>query len=165
MGLGNTIVRAIYLATVVCATLLALAIAAGLLYSILGAERPAISLLKDLASSAAMLALYVYPGIRALRRRRAIGAVIAAELVRERPIVAGIVTLAGGFGHLCFAILLTATIDIALAPQWPDDVGGPFALFFFSTLASYLIALLCGEFVLVGSGESDAARASRSASL
>jgi hypothetical protein len=165
MGLVNTFVRAIYLATVVCATLLALSIATGLLYLISGAERPAISLLKDVASAAAMLALYVYPGIRALRRRWAMGTVILVDLVRERPIVAGLVTLAGGFGHLCFAILLTATIDIALAPEWPDDIGGPFALFFFSTLFWYVIALLCGEFVLVGSGESDAARASRSASL
>ena len=75
-----------------------------------------------------------------------------------------VVTLFGGFGHFCFVITMNAAIGIALAPEWPEEakkIAGPLLL----GLLSYFIALSCGELALVGNGESDKARASRSAAL
>jgi hypothetical protein len=89
------------------------------------------------------------------------GTVIPPELVHERPVVASLVTLAGGFGHFFFVISMSAAIDIAFLPEWPEDTGGPMAFVVSLALLSYLVALLCGELALVGDGVSDAARASR----
>ncbi len=59
---------------------------------------------------------------------------------------------------------MSMAIGIALAPEWPEEakkILGPLMV----ALASYFIALWCGESALVGNGESDKARASRSAAL
>jgi hypothetical protein len=106
--------------------------------------------------------LFVLPGARAVRRVFANGTVIPPELVHERPVVAKVVTLAGGIGHFFFVISMSAGFDVTLEPARADDVGGQIAFAFMLTLLFYVIALLCGELALVGDGESDAARATRS---
>jgi hypothetical protein len=108
------------------------------------------------------ICLLLIPAVRAIRRRIVSGTVIPAELVRERPVVTQVVTLAGVVGHFFTAIFVSVAVDIALAPEKGEDVGGPMVFVFVLALLSYLIALLCGELALVGDGESDAARELRS---
>lgn len=103
------------------------------------------------------------PALRAIWRRIATGTVIPAALVGERPVIAFIVTLAGVIAFFLKALVATAAIDIALAPEWPDEAG-KIATFALAAMIFDLIALLCGELALVGDGRSDAARASKSAS-
>ena len=78
--------------------------------------------------------------------------------MHERPVVAWVVTLAGGLGHFFFVISMSAVFEIALEPERAEDVGGQIAFAFILTLLFYVIALLCGELALVGDGKSDAAR-------
>ena len=73
--------------------------------------------------------------------------------------------LPAGLGHFFFVISMSAVFDISLEPEGPEDVGGPIAFAFMLTLLLYVIALLCGELALVGDGESDAARATRSSPI
>ena len=103
------------------------------------------------------------PALHALWRRIATGTVIPADLVGERPVVAFIVTLAGVIAVFFKAIVTIAAIQIALAPEWPDEAG-KIATFALAAMIFDLVALLCGELALVGDGRSDAARASKSAS-
>jgi hypothetical protein len=158
-GPGNLIVRANYLATVVFATCLALIPVASGLWD---AFRGLISDWPPIAMILLVTVLYLLPGVRALRRLFIHGTVIPPELVHERPVVAWVVSLAGGFGHFFFVIVAWAVIDMAARPEWPDGVGGPMAFFFGIAMLSYLISLLCAELALVGDGVSDAARAARS---
>jgi hypothetical protein len=156
---GNLLVRANYLATVICGTMLAVLVAGFSLSPMIGSPtkswRVIISILLP------TIILYVLPGLRAFGRLIAHGTVIAPELVSERPIVSFVVTFVGAFGHFFFLITMAAGIGIALAPEWPEEakkIAGPM----FVALLSYLIALWCGELALVGNGESDQARATRS---
>jgi len=80
--------------------------------------------------------------------------------VGERPVVAFIVTLAGVIAFVIKALVATAAVDLALAPEWPDEAG-KIATFAMAAMFFDLIALLCGELALVGDGRSDAARASK----
>lgn len=89
---------------------------------------------------------------------------IRPELVSERPVVSFVVALFGGFGHFWFVITMWAAIDIALAPEWPEEAKKIAGLLMLGLL-SYFIALSCGELALAGSGASDKARASGSAAL
>jgi hypothetical protein len=145
-------VRANYLATVLFGPFLVLFIAAFMFRS-----SPAFG---EIILALPWLGLWVVPGARAIRRLVKRGALIPAELIRERPVVAGIVTVAGAFGHLWFVLRMSVAIDLALRPEWPDDVGGPMALIFGLAMLSYLIALLCGELALVGKGRPDPLRPS-----
>jgi hypothetical protein len=92
--------------------------------------------------------------MRAVWRLFANGTVIPPEHVSERPFVSSVVTLFGGFGHFFFVISMSAAIELALLPEWPDHVGGPLVFFFG-------LALPCGELALVGDGVSDKARSLR----
>ncbi len=160
MDVLGVFVRANYLATVVFAMLLALLVGGWSLASLPGAP----FMVASFGSAAWILAfvsLYLIPGGRALRRLFITGTLIRAELLHERPVVAGIATLASGLGHFFFTISMAAAIQIALAPEWPDEAG-KIAIFIVGAFFWYLIALLCGELVLVGNGESDAARGARS---
>lgn len=159
---GNLYVRASYLAVAICGPLIA-ALPAALevvaTFALRGKEWPHISVTYVL-----LFCLFLLPGLRAIRRLFRDGTVIRPELVSERPVVSFVVTLFGGFGHFFFVITLIGFIGIALAPEWPDEakkIAGPLLL----GLLSYFIALSCGEIALVGNGESDKARASRSAAL
>jgi hypothetical protein len=156
LSAGNLVVRANYLATAVFGMSLALFVIALTLPDLFD------SLARGSMSNALALFvsifLVVLPGARAIRRLIAIGTVIPPNLVSERPVVAWVVSLAGGAGHFFFVILMSAAIDIALLPEWPDDSGAPFVFVFYLASFSYLIALLCGELALVGDGVSDAAR-------
>jgi hypothetical protein len=158
---GNLIVRANYLATVVFGLALALAlfIIAATLADALSTS--ATGLMANALTLLVTTALFVLPGVRALRRLVISGTVIPPELVNERPVVAWVVSLAGGAGHFFFVILMSVAIDLALMPEWPDDIGGPLAFVSGLALLSYLIALLCAELALVGDGVSDAARRER----
>jgi len=157
MSPGNLIVRATYLATAVCASVLALPIAAGYLSNAFTAPS------KGSAALGFLVAVFlIIPAARAFRRLFANGTVIPPELVHERPVVAWVVTLAGGFGHFFFVISTSAIFEILLEPERGEDVGGPVAGAVMLTLLLYVIALLCGELALVGDGKSDAARALRS---
>jgi len=148
---GNAFVRANYLATAVFAPLL-VALPVGFLMSSQFGQPS-----KDWASLLLVVLfalLFVLPGWRAIRRLIAQGTVIPRELVSERRVVSFVVTLFGGFGHFWFLITMSAAIGIALAPEWPEEAGkivGPLAL----GLICYFIALWCGEWALVGNGESD----------
>ena len=159
---GNLYVRASYLAVAICAPIIA-AVPAALeviaTFALRGKEWPVISV-----TYVFLFCLFLFPGLRAIRRLFRDGAVIQPELVSERPVVSFVVTLFGGFGHFWFVITMSAAIGIALAPEWPEEakkIAGPLLL----GLLSYFIALMCGELALVGTGESDKARASRSAAL
>jgi len=156
---GNLIVRANYLATAVLGPFLALFVASYMLSGAFG--NPTKDWVTITATLLATMFLYVLPGVRAIRRVFANGTVISPELVHERPVVAGVVSLVGGLGHFFFVISMSVAIDIA-ASGWPEDAGGPIAFFFCLALLTYLIALLCGELALVGDGVSDRARALRS---
>jgi hypothetical protein len=158
-GPGNLIVRANYLATVVFATSLALFPVATGLWDVLSGRATSWT---TIATILLIALLYLLPGSRALHRVFSRGAVIPPGLIHERPVVAWVVTLAGGIGNLLFVVVMWAVIDIAASPEWPDDIGGPMAFFISLTMLAYLIALLCAELALVGDGVSDAARAARS---
>jgi hypothetical protein len=158
MSPGNLIVRATYLATAVCASVLALPIAAINLSNALTAPSNGSAALGFLLA----VSLLVLPAARAFRRLFANGTVIPPELVHERPVVAWVLTLSGAFGHFFFVISTSAIFQIVLEPERGDDAGGPVGGAFMLTLLLYVIALLCGELALVGDGESDAARATRS---
>jgi hypothetical protein len=153
---GNLLVRANYLATVVFGLALALFVVA---LSLSGAflTTPK-GLMTDVLTLLVTTVLFVLPCVRALRRLIGSGTVIPADLVSERRVVAWVVSLAGAAGHFFFVILMSVAIDLALLPEWPDDIGGPFAFIFSLSMLSYLIALLCGELALIGDGVSDAAR-------
>jgi hypothetical protein len=156
---GNLLVRAIYLATVIFGLTLVLFIAVfSLSDAFAGATRDWLTIISWLL---VMTILCVLPCVRALWRVFASGTVIPPELVNERPVVAWVVSLAGSAGHFFFVISMSAAIDLALLPEWPDDIGG-LGFVFGLALLSYLIALLCGELALVGNGVSDEARALRS---
>ena len=158
-SLGNLIVRATYLATAVCASVLALPIAVSALSDLLtGSPNGWTAILSFLSA----VLLFVLPAARAFRRLFANGTVIPPELVHERPVVARVVTLAGGLGHFFFVISTSAIFEIVLEPERGEDVGGPVAGAFMLTLLFYVIALLCGELALVGDGKSDASRGLRS---
>ena len=159
---GNAFVRANYLACVIFAQLL-VALPLGFVLSAIF-DRQA----TDWGSAATTIlfsvCFFVLPGIRALRRVFVNGTVISRELVSERPVVSFVVTLFGGFGHLLFLFTMAGAIGIALAPEWPEEgkkILGPLMV----GLAFYFIARWCGELALVGNGESDTARAARSAGL
>jgi hypothetical protein len=98
MSPGNLIVRANYLAVVVCALFLALFVAVYLLSGEPGTPT------KDWTVIAWILLptifLFVLPGARAVRRVFSNGTVVPPELVHERPVVAWVVTLAGGLGGM-----------------------------------------------------------------
>jgi len=153
---GNFVVRANYLAVVVFGLPLALFVIAMTLPDVLNSW--ARGSMSNAWAVLISLFLIVLPGARAIRRLIAIGTVIPPDLVSERPVVAWVVSLAGGAGHFFFVILMSVVIDVALLPAWPDDIGGPFLFVFGLAYFSYLIALLCGELALVGDGVSDAAR-------
>jgi hypothetical protein len=157
MSPGNLIVRANYLATVVFGSGLALFVAAFMLTN--GFGSPTTDWTAIASTLLPTIFLFVLPGARALRRVIVNGTVIPPELVHERPVVAWVVTVAGGLGHFFFVISISVAIDIALLPEWPEDVGGPIVFVNSLALLLYLIALLCGELALVGDGVSDAARA------
>lgn len=97
------------------------------------------------------------PAVRAIRRRIVSGTVIPAGFVGERPVVAFIVTLAGVCALFFKVIVMVAAIEIALAPEWPEEAK-KIAIFVIAGMFFDLIALLCGELALVGDGRSDAAR-------
>lgn len=143
MSLGTRFVHGIYLFTAITALLLAV------LFIYYGG----IVLLWP--------CLVFIPALRAMWRRIAGGTVIPAELVSERPIVASIVTLASVFALFFKVIFAIAAIDIALAPEWPEEAK-KVVIFVVAALFFDVIALLCGEVALVGNGESDATRAARS---
>ena len=159
MSPGNLIVRSTYLATAVCASVLALPIAVSSLVNVLTGSAIGWS---AALSFCLVVFLFVLPAARAFRRLFANGTVIPPELVHERPVVAWVVTLAGGLGHFFFVISMSAVFEIALEPERGEDVGGPLGGAFILTLLLYVIALLCGELALVGDGKSDAARGLRS---
>jgi hypothetical protein len=157
MRFWNGFVRAIYLIAAIVASLTALLYGTSLLVSLFQRSLlfPRVGLpLKDIAVALGVMCSFLIPGIRALRRRIADGAVIPIELVNERPTVAGLVTLAGGVGHLFLALFVAAVIDLVLAPVWPEE-GGKIIILVMVAMFFYLIALLCGELALVGDGESD----------
>jgi len=158
MSPGNLIVRATHLATAVCASVLALPIAASNLSDAFTSPSKGWDTLGFLFA----LFFLVLPAARAFRRLFANGTAIPPELVHERPVVAWVVTLAGGFGHFFFVISTSAIFQIVLEPERGEDVGGPVGGAFMLTLLLYVIALICGELALVGDGKSDAAHASRS---
>jgi hypothetical protein len=138
-------VRAVYLVTVITALLLALA---AMYWGAFVLVWPCVVFI---------------PALRAISRRIATGTVIPAGLVGERPVVAFVVTLAGVIAFFLKAIVATAALEIALAPEWPDEAG-KIATFVLAAIIFDLIALLCGELALVGDGRSDSARASKSSS-
>ena len=156
---GNAFVRANYLAVAVYAPLLA-ALPVGFLLSSISL-RHSNDWLTIGTTIAVALALFVLPGVRAVRRLVANGHVIPPELVSERRVVSFVVTLFGGFGHFFFLITMSGALGIALAPEWPEEgkkIVGPLL----AGLAAYFIALWCAEGALVGNGESDRTRASGS---
>jgi hypothetical protein len=157
MSPGNLFVRANYLATAAFGALLAL-ICGTFEFFNMGSSR-ILDRLIDIATNLGAMSLFLIPGIRAICRCIANGTVIPPALVHERPVVAGVVTLAGGIGHFFFVISMAAAIGIALALEWPEEAGkilGPIlAAFFF-----YFIALCCGELALVGNAEPDPPRPS-----
>jgi hypothetical protein len=158
------LVRAVYLATAIVAPLIALLGGAPFVVSVFRRIQlaPQVGLpLADIAVVLGGMCSLLIPGFRALRRRIVSGTVIPTELISERPTVAGLVTLAGGIGHFFSALFVMSAIDIALAPEWPDEAGKIIVLAIVA-MFFYLIALLCGEAALVGNGESDTARAARS---
>jgi hypothetical protein len=154
-GPGNFIVRANYLATVAFATCGALFGVATVMLNRF--YRQSIDWVA-IATILIFIVLYLLPGARALRRVVNQGTVIPPDLVHERPVVAWVVTLAGGVGHFFFIVVMSVVIDVVAGAEFPDDGGGPMALFIGLTMLPYLISLLCAEFVLVGDGVSDAAR-------
>jgi hypothetical protein len=156
---GNLIVRANYLAVVTFGPLLAVLFAAFSLSAMSGS--PTKSLPAIAAFVLPTIVLYLLPGVRAYRRLIANGTVLPPGLVSERTVVSFVVTFVGGFAHFFFLITMGGAIGIALAPEWPEEgkkIAGPL----FVALLSYLIALWCGELALVGKGEPDPPRASRS---
>ena len=160
MNFWNRFVRGVYLVTAIVASLIALLYGAPLLVSLFrrSLSFPRLGLpLEDLAVALGAMSLFLVPGIRAIRRRIVGGAVIPIELVTERPTVSGLVTLAGGIGHLFLALFLASAIDLALAPVMPEE-SGKIMILVMVAMFFYLIALLCGELALVGNGESDTAR-------
>jgi hypothetical protein len=116
--------------------------------------------LEDLAVALGGMCLLLVPGIRAVRRQIVGGTVIPTGLITERPTVAGLVTLAGGIGHLFLALFVVSAVDLALTPVMPEE-GGQIMILVMVAMFFYLIALLCGELALVGNGESDAARTAK----
>jgi hypothetical protein len=159
MEIKCVIIRANYLATVIFASVLVLLVGGWALRSAFYA--PLESQVDNVAWILAFMSLYLVPSGRALRRLFVTGTLIRSELLDERPIVTGVVMFASFLGHFFFTITMAAAIDIALAPEWPDEAG-KIAIFVVGALFWYVIALLCGELALVGKGESDAARAARS---
>jgi hypothetical protein len=159
---GNLFVRANYLASTICGSLLAALPALFFLPSMFAkpmSEWPGIVVTPLLT-----FGLLAFPGLRAIRRLFANGTVIPPELVSERPIVSFVVTLFGGFAHLFFILTMAMAIGIALAPEWPEEakkILGPWL----AGMAFYFIALWCGEIALVGNGESDNARAAKSGTV
>jgi len=152
-GPGNLIVRANYLAAVVFAMSLASFAAAIALGEALGG---ATSSWASIPTILLLTVLYVLPGARALRRVFDQGTVIPPALVHERPVVAWVVTLAGGVGHVFFIVVMSVVIELVAGAEFPDDGGGPMTFFIGLTMLPYLISLFCAEFVLVGDGISDA---------
>jgi hypothetical protein len=147
VGFGNIFVRANYLATAVFGSLLALICGTFVFFSM--GTSPILDRLVAVAISLGAMSLFLIPGIRAIRRFAANGTVIPPALVHERPVVAGVVTLAGGFGHCFFVISMAVAIGIALAPEWPEEAGkiaGPIL----AALFLYFIALWGGEFMKKG---------------
>jgi hypothetical protein len=150
-------VRANYLATAVFGSLLAIFCGTFEFFDM--GSPPILDRLVAVAINLGAMSLFLIPGIRAIWRLVANGTVIPPAHVHERPVVAGVVTVAGGFGHFFFVISMAVAIGIALAPEWPEEAGkiaGPIlaALFF------YFIALWCGELALVGNNEPDPPRPS-----
>lgn len=159
MDVKYAIIRANYLATVVFASLLALLVGGWALRSSFYA--PLASQVGNAVWILAFMSLFLIPSGRALRRLFVTGTLIHSDLLRERQIVTGVVMFASFLGHFFFTITMTAVIDIALAPEWPDEAG-KIAIVVVGAFFWYVIALLCGELALVGNGESDAAKAARS---
>lgn len=158
--LGNLLVRANYLAAAAFGMLLAIVVAAFTMKDAFGRSTwdwRTINL-----TVLFTLAFYLVPGIRAFLRLSSDGTILPPQLVHERPVVASVVTLAGVIGHFFFVLSMSAAIQIALTEQWPEDAGGPILFFNGLALLSYLIALHCGEWALVGDGISDAERIARS---
>jgi hypothetical protein len=154
---GNLLVRANYLAIAVFAPFLALFVATfpqSGFFDSANQDWPARAPILLIA-----MFLFVLPGARAIRRAVVSGTVIPPGLVNERPVVAWVVSLAGGAGHFFFVISMSVAIDLGLRTEWPDDIGGPVVFVFGLALFFYLIALLGGELALVGNGRSDAADA------
>jgi hypothetical protein len=162
MSPGNLIVRATYLATAVCASVLALPIAASMMSDAFTASS---NRWNSALSFLLVVFVLVLPAARACRRLFANGTVIPPELIDERPVVAWVATLAGGLGHFFFVISMSVAFEISLEPERGEDVGGPLAFAFMLTLLLYVIALLCCELALVGDGVSDAARMKKGTDL
>lgn len=159
MEVKCAIIRANYLATVVFASLLALLVGGWAVWS--SSYAPLASQISNAMWILAFMSLFLIPSGRALRRLRITGTLIRSELLNERQIITGVVMFASFLGHFFFTITMAAVIDIALAPEWPDEAG-KIAIFVVGAFFWYVIALLCGELALVGNGESDATRAARS---
>lgn len=157
VGFRNIFVRANYLATVVFASLLALLFGTWMLSSMVWSLT--VSQLVDIAIILGAMSLILTPGIRALWRLVRNGTVIPPVLVHERRVVAGVVSIAGGLGNFFFLISMSGAIDIALAPEWPDEAG-KIGIAAIVALLFYLVALLSGELALVGNGRPDPPRAS-----
>jgi hypothetical protein len=142
-----TLVRTSYLLT----ALLVLAGAALWLRSLLQSLTRQLSIhvdIWDLYAAVIFVVMCALP-LRALTRLILRAELIPDSHLRERPLVAALVTIASVFGLLLS--LLAGSVWLAVMRGADgSDVGGPLALALMLALMSFAIALLTGELVLVG---------------
>jgi hypothetical protein len=102
----------------------------------------------DLYAAGIFVVMCALP-LRALTRLIRRAELIPDSHLRERPVVAALVTIASVFGLvLC---LLAASVWLAVMRGADgSDVGGPVGFALMLALMSFAIALLTGEIVLVG---------------
>ena len=104
--------------------------------------------IRDLYAAAIFVVMCALPS-RALARLFRRAELIPDSHLRERPVVAALVTIASILGILLF--LLAGSVWLAvLRGADGDDIGGPLAFVLMLALMSFAIALLTGELVLVG---------------
>jgi len=133
-----TAVRSIYLLTVICA--LAVGVWAFLNFSVALDVQQLIVI--------GFLLAYAGPAIRAAIRLARSREFVPDAHLRERPLVATLVSIAAAVGIMLLYFVIRVWIDIQ--PWGRDDVGGPLAGIFALAVLLHVFALLTGEIVLVG---------------
>ncbi len=101
-----------------------------------------------LLASAIALPGFILPGFRAWARVIGGRELIPAERFQERPMMAAMVALFGGFASF-MAILITSIVADVIEKA-ADDIGGPLGLFCAIMAMAAAIALLIGEVLVVG---------------
>ena len=94
------------------------------------------------------LLAYLVPAARAAIRLARVRELVPDAHLRERPVVAALVTIPAAIG--VFLLYVVSRVWLDIQPWGGDDVGGPLGGAFILALLMHVFAMLTGEIVLVG---------------